>query len=127
MATAVLDTSVVLASLQNEPGGDFATELIPTSLLLSVNLAEAAAKLAKDGLDRRALRAVLGALDCEVVPFDAGLAFDTGLLRPLTLKQGLSLGDRACLALALSRNLPAYTAERKWTELDLGIDIRLIR
>ena len=127
MATAVLDTSVVLASLQNEAGGDFATELIPTALLLSVNLAEAATKLAKDGLDRRAVREVLGALDCEIVPFDASLAFDTGLLRPLTAKQGLSLGDRACLALALSRNLPAYTAERSWAELNLGIDIRLIR
>lgn len=127
MATAVLDTSVVLASINGEPGAAIADQLIPTSILLTVNLAEAATKLAFEGMDRTALVSVLGALECEVVPFDVALAMSTGLLRPLTQKQGLSLGDRACLALGLARGLPVYTAERSWAKLDLGLDIRLIR
>jgi ribonuclease VapC len=59
------------------------------------------------------------------VPFDRDLAIRAGDLR--SESTSLSLGDRACLALALARGLPAYTAERSWAKLELGIDIRLIR
>ena len=65
-------------------------------------------------------------LECEIVPFDPAQALDTGLLRPPTRTRGLSLGDRACLALARARGLPAYTAERSWATLNLGVDIHLI-
>jgi ribonuclease VapC len=40
---------------------------------------------------------------------------------------GLSLGDRACLALAMELKLPVVTADRAWIDLDLGIDICVIR
>jgi len=127
VARAVLDTSVVFAAINGEPGGDLAGDLLPTALFLSVNLAELATKLMDAGLDRDELAAVIGALECEIVPFDAPLAVSAGLLRPLTRAQGPSLGDRACLAFALARGLPAYTAERSWAKLDLPIDVRLIR
>ena len=42
------------------------------------------------------------------------------------LPLGLSLGDRTCLALALSRKIPAYTADRMWAKLDIDIEIRII-
>ena len=127
MATAVLDASVVLAALQEEPGADIAAALLPTSLLLSVNLAEVVTKLARDGYDRPEIEAVVGGLDCEVVPFDRALAVDAGWLPPTVGRRSLSLGDRSCLALGLARALPVYTAERAWSELTLPVEIRLIR
>jgi PIN domain nuclease of toxin-antitoxin system len=44
-----------------------------------------------------------------------------------TAPWGLSLGDRACLALARLRNLPAVTADRAWAKLDLAIPIEVVR
>jgi PIN domain nuclease of toxin-antitoxin system len=114
VALAVLDTSVVLAAVNEEPGGDVAAGLIPTALFSSVNLAELVTKLTEKGFDGDEVRTIVDALECEIVPFDAAQALDTGLLRPPTRTQGLSLGDRACLALAPARGLPAYTAERSW-------------
>jgi PIN domain nuclease of toxin-antitoxin system len=124
-AQVVLDTSVVLAFLFGEPGRAVAARLLPDSCLLSVNLAEVATKLVDEGMPEFDRRAVLGNLGCEIVSFDPELAIRAGDLR--SESASLSLGDRACLALALARGLPAYTAERSWANLKLGIDIRLIR
>jgi PIN domain nuclease of toxin-antitoxin system len=115
-----------LAAIQAEPGGDLAA-IMPSALLSSINLAEVATKLAKDGLSRSEVDEVVGALECEVVPFDRATAVEAGLLGQATHRIGLSLGDRSCLALAAVRRLPVYTADRDWATLDLGVDIRLIR
>ena len=127
MATAVLDTSVVLAAIQAEPGGDVAAGIMPAALLSSVNLAEMVTKLTRDGLSADEVDVVVAALECEVVALDRATAVEAGRLRTATQHVGLSLGDRCCLALALDRGLPVYTAERAWAGLELGIDIRLIR
>ena len=63
----------------------------------------------------------------EVVPFDEDLARQTGALRPVTKSLGLSLGDRACLALAQRERLPIVTADKSWAKLDLGIAIKVVR
>ena len=42
-------------------------------------------------------------------------------------KVGLSLGDRACLALAEHRRLPVITADRQWRGLDVSIEVRFLR
>jgi PIN domain nuclease of toxin-antitoxin system len=124
-ARAVLDSSVVLAFLFGEPGREAAKRLLPTGFLLSVNLAEVVTKLLDEGVPAFDRHAIVGNLGCEIIPFDRDLAIRAGDLR--SESAGLSLGDRACLALALARGLPVYTAERAWADLKLGIDIRLIR
>ena len=48
-------------------------------------------------------------------------------LRIATKRWGLSLGDRLCLALGLESNLPVLTADRRWKELNIGVNIVLIR
>ena len=73
------------------------------------------------------IREVVGSIGVEIVPFDEPRAYDTASLRSLTRAKGLSLGDRACLALARERGVPAVTADRAWAALDLGIEIELIR
>jgi hypothetical protein len=78
---SVLDTSVVLAAVQAEPGGDLAA-IMPSALLSSINLTEVATKLAKDGLSRSEVDEVVGALECEVVPFDRATAVEAGPAGP---------------------------------------------
>jgi len=73
------------------------------------------------------MRATLESLRLAVVDFDEEQAMEAARLRPLTMGIGLSLGDRACLALAGLRRLPAVTADRSWGTLKLGVDVTVIR
>lgn len=101
--------------------------MLPTALMLSVNLAEVATFFTNGGARLDDVRDVLNDLHLEIVPFDGELAYETAGLRPATKHLGLSLGDRACLALAKREGLPALTADRVWSGLDIGVEVRLIR
>lgn len=127
MSSAVLDASAVLAALNREPGADRVAEVIERSLLCSVNLAEVVAKLVERGASPEQAAMIVGALGCRVVVLDEALAIRTGTLRHDTRSSGLSLGDRACLALAEREGLPALTTDRVWKSLELGIDVHVIR
>jgi ribonuclease VapC len=127
MSDAVLDASALLALLNDEPGGDRVAAAIPGALVCAVNHSEVVAKLADAGMPETAIRAALDALGLEVIPFGSQLSFRAGLLRPLTRSLGLSLGDRACLALALETGLPVLTAERSWRELELTVEVEVVR
>jgi len=48
-------------------------------------------------------------------------------LRLPTRSLGLSLADRACLALARRLDLPVITAGLTWLGADVGVEIRSIR
>lgn len=93
----------------------------------AVNVAEVVSKLADTGMNAAEARSLIDTLGLEVASFDEELAHATGMLRPSTRRKGLSLGDRACLALAKQLALPALTADRGWTELDVSVEIKLIR
>ena len=93
----------------------------------AVNLCEVVAKLAEAGSVEADIRAVLATIPLEAVDFDVELAYRAGLLRPLTRHAGLSLGDRACLALAARLGLPALTGDRAWAALQLGVTVQVIR
>lgn len=127
MADIVLDASAVLALLHREPGGDTVLRHLGDAVISAVNLGEVGARLMDHGLTENAIRSVIGAVGIDVAPFDESLAFVSSFLRAETRSGGLSLGDRACLALAKARGLPALTADRAWMTLDVGVDIRLIR
>lgn len=129
MASArhVLDSSVVLAGLLEEPGGDQLLALLPGALFCAVNVTEIVTRLFDKGWPMRLAAGQTAKLISRVAPFDDLLAYRAGDLRADTVHLGLSLGDRACLALAMAASLPVYTADRPWAKLDLGLDIRLIR
>jgi PIN domain nuclease of toxin-antitoxin system len=117
----------VLAAYFDEPGAGQVREALPGSLLSAVNYTEVIGKcLERSELYSGALRK-LAALGLVVVAHDARLARRAGELRPLTRRLGLSLADRACLALAEQERLPALTADRSWASLSLEIEISLIR
>ena len=127
MAEWVLDASTVLASLRNETGGERVLPVLETSLLSAVNLAEVATRLLDLGALAADIDGLRERLRCEVIPFDEGLALRAGLLRVQTRHLGLSVGDRACLALAQREGLPVLTGDRAWARLDVGVEVVLIR
>jgi len=129
----VLDASALLAYLANEPGADAVADAISAGTTMStVNLAEALSNIAARNADPAQVTAQLtgrGLIDGAITiePFDTADAVEVARLRPLTNRAGLSLGDRACLALARRLSCPVLTADRAWTSLALDLDIRLIR
>lgn len=129
MTRVVLDASALLALLLGEPGGEKVTAALDGALLSAVNLAEVVAYYAKLGAARPDIEAMLRPLPITVVPIDAALSYDAGMLRPVTLPGGLSLGDRYCLALARREGVPAVTAERRWPAIAAaaGVTVSLIR
>lgn len=127
MTEGVLDSSAILAVLLAEPGAEAIAAIIPQSLVSVANEAEAITVLIRNGAPpEHALRSVLS-LDYKVVDLDAGLARRAGTLWREVKPRGLSLGDRCCLALAERENLPAVTADQRWADLDLDIEVRLFR
>ena len=98
-----------------------------SAAISTVNLSEVVARLAADGLPVEQVRAGIESWRLDIVEFDAELALEAGMLQPTTRRAGLSLGDRACLALARRLNLPALTADRAWANLPLGVTVQLIR
>ena len=127
MTPAILDASAILAYLKAEPGGDAVKAYLPGATASAVNMAEVGTRLVDRGMSEHDMRTTIGNLGLNVVPFDQDTAYTAAALRARTRQAGLSLGDRACLALGIARKLPVLTADRSWAGLDLGIEIRLIR
>lgn len=123
----VLDASALLAVLNNETGAAAVVPLLAESAVSTINLAEVGAKLIEAGMDESAAETAVSILGIgEVVDFDQNLARETARLRPLTKHLGLSLGDRACLALGIKLNVPAVTADKEWAKISF-CRITLIR
>jgi len=124
----VLDASAVLALLNGEPGTDKLTpQLLSMAASSTVNLAEVQAKLVDRGVDPNdAWEAALAPIR-DVMDFTADHARLAGSLIAQTRPLGLSLGDRACLALALSLKAPVYTTDRSWKNLNLTVRVHVIR
>jgi PIN domain nuclease of toxin-antitoxin system len=123
----VIDSSVVIAFLRDEPGGDVLLRDDGPFLLSTVNLAEVFTKLIELGLSIDDANLVLRRLPIVHVDHNREDARRAAELRPLTLSLGRSLGDRICLALGQRFDVPVLTADKEWAALDIGIDVRLIR
>ena len=126
MSDVVLDASAVLALLLNEPGADKVQATLPGAFLSAVNLAEVMSKLCERGMPADQASIAIGSIGVDIVAFDAEQARLCGELRPGTRALGLSLGDRACLALACLRKMPAMTADAAWAGIP-GCKVTLIR
>lgn len=123
----VLDSSCLLAIIFQEPGIEKAVAALRSAVISSVNVVEVISRQADRGMDRDLALANYRDFEVPSVAFDETLAVLAGELRILTRHQGLSLGDRACLALAIRENATAVTADRKWADLRVGCRIELIR
>lgn len=128
-----MDASALIAYLRKEPGGERVAEAMADGLVMSsVNLSEVLSKLAEAGaqpdqaLEAMVERGIVGGT-VTIDDFTQADALSVARLRPLTRHVGLSLGDRACFALAGRLGLSALTADRTWIDLDIGVVVELIR
>jgi ribonuclease VapC len=131
----VLDSSILLAILNGEPGTEIFVKqpaLLASATMSTVNVAEAFGKLVAlkinpdKAWEKEAWQAVSATIP-DHVAFDTEQAQITVQLLSLTRSHGLSLGDRACLALGIALKAPVYTADRAWKKLDVGVSIHVIR
>jgi len=133
VSSAVLDASALVAFLNEEPGADAVEQALGRGAWISiVNWAEVISKAAEMGADPVRVRdelvqmGVLGKA-LQIVTLTEEDALEMARLRPATRTLGLSLGDRACLALGQRLGLPVLTADRLWSQVALDLEIRLIR
>ena len=121
----LLDASALAAALLGEPGGDRVVAVLDRSVMLSTNLGEVAATLARGGDPEDAVRRVIDAVRLPIVAPDAALGVDAGLMRRETDRFGLSFADRLCLAFARRHDLLAITADRAWVEAGRTVSARV--
>jgi PIN domain nuclease of toxin-antitoxin system len=125
--TVVLDASAVLALLNGEPGAAMVKEQLPDAVISVVNLVEVGTKLIDNGMSFEAAQEAIELLELAIEEFDLSLAELAIQLRPATKGVGLSLADRACLALAVRLEAVAMTADKVWASVNVGCQIELIR
>jgi PIN domain nuclease of toxin-antitoxin system len=124
----VLDASALLALIQEETGAEIIKPLLKFSVMSVVNVTETLSVLQRTNISPEEGLTLITDIVTTIVPFDLEQAEQVAKLHPLVQPQGLSLADRACIALGIRLQIPIYTADRIWDELKLdNIDIRLIR
>jgi len=129
----VLDSSAVLALAFKEPGGEKVAALLAlldsgaavAIALSSVSWCEILTRLYRNSnsMTTDQLSSLLA--DVELVPLakaEAELAAEYSRIHP-----ELSLGDRACLALASSRGATAWTTDKLWSKAKVGVAIEILR
>jgi len=123
----VLDASALVAFIEEEPGGDVVAAHLAEAALSAVNYGEVLGRLVAKGSPPDHAARIVELLDLDIVDFDAKQGFISAALLPVTKPKGLSLGDRACLALGQTLNCPVLTADRAWSTLAIGVRVELIR
>lgn len=124
----LLDASALLALIQEEPGGEIIKPLLKFSVMSTVNVAESLTVLQRTGLPTQESLILITDIIATIIPFDLEQAGYAAELQSYVQHRGLSLGDRACLALGIKLQIPIYTADKVWAQLQLNnATIKLIR
>jgi len=124
---SILDASALIALLHAEPGSDAVLNAIADGAAMSVvNWAETLSQVAADGDDPQTVATAFDGMFTREQLTDVD-CIEFARLRPLTRRRGLSLADRACLALGARLGIPVLTSDRDWADLHIGITVQLIR
>lgn len=127
MSRAVLDTSAVLALCFAEAGAHFVLARGKRGVVSAVSYSEAMAKCVDLGMPLDVVQRALAGLYLEIIPFDQKHGLVAASFRAATRSLSFSFAERACLATAALANLPVLTAERKWKDVETGLEILLVR
>jgi ribonuclease VapC len=125
--SVVLDASALLAFLHDEPGGENVSPVLEDARVSAVNWSEVLQKSLQRDVDIAGMRQEFTDVGVRFESFTPQQAETAAWLCSHTRNHGLSLADRACLALAIDKGLPVITADRAWGRLNLDIEIRVIR
>lgn len=123
--TQVLDASALLAFLHDEPGADRVRHTLDGGIVSSVNWVEVVQKSLLRHADITGMQEKFAEVGVIIEPFTPEQAEIAAHIWQKTRRHGLSLADRACLA--VEWKVPVLTADRTWDELELGVEIRLLR
>lgn len=128
MNKVILDSSALLALIKGEKGAEKVEKLLGGIIMSTVNVSEVAAILAELSMTQDDCKFAIEPFLDSIIPFDTHQAYTAALLKNETKHKGLSLGDRACIALGITMELPIYTADKIWSELEIpSAQIHLIR
>ncbi len=122
-----LDASALLVFLLRERGHERVSQVLAETCISTVNFSEVLGRFARAGQDPVPIARKLLESPIELAEFSTRQAMIAAALAPVTRARGLSLGVRACLALARERRITALTADRAWRGLDVGIEIEMLR
>jgi PIN domain nuclease of toxin-antitoxin system len=123
----VLDASAVLAFLFGEQGGEKVLAVLGGSIIPAINWAEVVQRAMAFGIECDEVRSEFEGTGARIVPVEAAHAEQAARLREPTRSAGLSLADRVCFAVAAERRSAVMTADRAWENVDIGVEVRLIR
>jgi ribonuclease VapC len=123
----VLDASAIIAYLDAERGAEIVENWLPESAVSMVNVCEVISVLVRQGNAESEVSSELRALIPAIIPFDWPIACAAAGMILSTQPQGLGLGDRAALATARHMRIPVLTAEKRWLDVSVGVDVQLIR
>jgi len=123
----ILDSSAVLALLWKETGSEIVAKSIGKASISTVNASEVIAKMVDRGIDDTTAEQILLTLGMGIINFDTPTSILAGQIRRTTKSQGLSLGDRSCIALGIIKKSKILTADREWANVDMDVQIELIR
>jgi ribonuclease VapC len=127
MKKIVIDSSAILALLNQEKGAEIVEKKLDCAIISSVNFSEVLVIAARNGLPQEDFSQLLSNIFSNIVNFDSKQAKIAASLDKITKKHGLSLGDRACLALAKQEKCAVLTADKAWKKLDVGVVVEVIR
>ena len=124
----ILDASALITLLSREKGYEIVASVLPKSIMSSVNVAEVGKFLIeKRALSKEEVFNIIHSLIEKIMPFDTNLALTSADIISRTKSLGLSLGDRACLALGISTGYTVYSSDRIWSQLELECKVVVIR
>jgi ribonuclease VapC len=127
MAGVVLDSSAIIAVINNEPGAERVLLVSDGASVSTLIVAEVTSWLAVRDAHEDEIHRTIADFNLVVQPFHQSRAIAAGLLVRKTGHRGLSLADRACLALAIELGMPVLTGDRAWRDLDIGVEMRIFR
>ena len=123
----VLDSSALIALINDEPGSERVKRALSGSIMSAVNVSEVVAVLIRLSMPQDKIHTVITNLVHAVIPFNDEQAYVAGYLYAETQVKGLSFGDRACLSLGKAKNMPVLTSDRKWGEVNCGVNVEIFR
>lgn len=124
----IFDTSAILALINLEKGHDTVRPVLDRAIMSTVNVAEVAKFLIeKESYTRENVSSLIESTLYDIIPFTTSQAITSAEIIKETRPYGLSLGDRACIALSMETGYPIYTADRIWEKLSMNLDIVFVR